>query len=58
MDRPDCVEKLRFFHQVLAPFLESYYVTACQIHRGLHSQLLGKYILYYSDCAGKVYVYA
>lgn len=57
MDRPDCVEKLRFFHQVLAPFLESYYVTACQIHRGLHSQLLESEFLHNIHIEAKKRVY-
>lgn len=57
MDRPDCVEKLRFFHQVLAPFLESYYVTACQIHRGLHSQLLESDFLHNIHIEAKKRVY-
>uniref|UniRef100_K1PMP0 Glycerol-3-phosphate acyltransferase 1, mitochondrial n=1 Tax=Magallana gigas TaxID=29159 RepID=K1PMP0_MAGGI len=57
MDRPDCVEKLRFFHQVLAPFLESYYVTACQIHRGLHSQLIESDFLHNIHIEAKKRVY-
>ncbi|XP_062622393.1 glycerol-3-phosphate acyltransferase 1, mitochondrial-like [Saccostrea cucullata] len=39
-NRADCMEKLKFYHQILAPFLESYYVTACQISKCLHTQFL------------------
>ncbi|XP_048748231.2 glycerol-3-phosphate acyltransferase 1, mitochondrial-like [Ostrea edulis] len=47
IDRPDCMEKLKFYHQVLAPFLESCYVTACQINTCLHSQILESEFLHH-----------
>ena len=37
--RQDCMEKLRFLHSALGPLLESYYVTACQISKQLHTEV-------------------
>ncbi|OWF50789.1 glycerol-3-phosphate acyltransferase 1, mitochondrial-like [Mizuhopecten yessoensis] len=39
MERRDCVENMVFLHHVLAPFLESYLLTARQINTNLTTEL-------------------
>lgn len=41
INRPDCFNKLLFLYRVLAPILESYYITACHITKDLKIEIPG-----------------
>lgn len=61
-EREDCREKLRFLHAVLAPFLESYLVTAHHINKltdmetpGQNYRIISKNLLSYTCVTGYLF---